>query len=137
MKTWNKPQAKLELFQANEYVAACLTLSCSLPAENGGKAAYDPFRPGDNGNLHRPDHCGAADGFEFILDANGTPVGLSHVKAGSTNNTKPLACQFFTDSSYTVPRDISTIQAGDLIYWTTVNGRTWHHHGTVRSGNHS
>ncbi len=137
MKKWKKPEAKIELFEANEVIAACWSVSCAIPAESGGTQGFDPFKQGDTGNLHRADHCGAADGFTFEFDENGTPTKLVHVKAGSTNNKTPLGCKIYTDSSFTVERPVSTVQAGELIYFTTVNGRTWHHHGTVQSGNHS
>lgn len=138
MKNWKKPEARIEVFEANDVIAACWSINCAIPAESGGVKGYDPFKPGDEGNLHRAEHCGSADGFAFVFDESGTvPKGLLHIKAGSTNNKTALPCTIYTDESFTVVRDISTVQAGELIYFTTVNGRTWHHHGTVQAGNHS
>ena len=139
MKTWTQPRAEVEKFVPNEYVAACWEVHCLVPYEVEG--GYDAFNPGDTQNLHRAEHCGAEDGFVVETDDNGTPTGLYHVKAGSTNNTRDLPCTVYTDSTYTTPRDVSSIQQGETIYFTTVNGRTWHHYGTVgytgSSVNHS
>ena len=141
MKKWEQPKAEVQLFVANEYVAACWSVSCSIPYEEkyatgiSGKG-YDPFKLNDMNNLHQAAHCGAEDAFELELDEAGNPVKLWHVKAGSTNNQHDLECKIYTDSSYKVLRDIRSVSLGETIYFTTVNGRTWHHHGTVQQ-NHS
>lgn len=135
MKTWIQPAAIVEKFVANEYVAACWSVSCQVPYESD--RGWDPFKPGDTGNLHRKDHCGAEDGFEVITDENGNATDLIHVKAGSTNNTISLKTNIYWDESFTSERDISTVTPGETIYFTTVNGgRTWYHHGEVKA-NHS
>ena len=125
---WEKPTAKLEKFVANEYIAGCMNIACDVP----GEGEYDPFDTAhkDRNNLHRAQFCGSASANLISTDDNGIPFALTHTKAGSTGG-RPLACAVFADASYTTPRDISTIQPGDFIYWTTVNGKTWHHHGTV------
>ena len=137
MKKWTQPLAKVEKFEANEYVAACWTVSCSIPAEDPN--GYDPFRIGDTGNLHRAQYCGAADAFVVNVDDNGIPYGLTEIKAGSTGGKRALGSTIYTDGSFTSVRDISTVQIGETIYFATSNGgRTWHHHGTVVSSeNHS
>ena len=82
---------------------------------------------------HRKDHCGAIDSWFVYLDKNGKPYSMLEMKAGSTNNLIPLPAYFYTDETYTEPRDPATIQVGERIYWTTENkGQVWHHTGVTR-----
>ncbi len=135
-KTWKKPEAKLELFQANEVIAACLNLQCLVPTENGG---FDPVHPegssGANNFLHSPNNCGAADGTVVVTDENNNIVSIEHTKKrGSTG-----ACATFADSSFSTPK--STLVEGEMLYWITVSAdgnKSWRHHGVAQlAGNHS
>lgn len=132
MKTWKKPEAKLELFQANEVIAACYNLQCLVPYENGGK---DPANPDNTNNRHTKDHCGAVDGTVLVTDENNNITYIDHVKKGGSTG----ACVVFEDAAYSTPK--TQVAAGDMVYWitTSANGSmSWRHYGTaVLAGNHS
>lgn len=137
MKTWEKPQATVEHFLANEYVAACWSVSCDVPYETD--RGYDPIVTNNTSNLHQKKYCGAEDAFEVVTDEEGNPKELIEIskRAGSTGGTKSLGTVIYEDAAFSIKKDISTVQPGQLIYFTTSNGgRTWYHHGTVRA-NHS
>ena len=58
----------------------------------------------------------------------GHPFRMDEIKSGATGGT--LNTKFYTDNTYTVIKDISTISVGERIYWTTENkGQVWHHTG--------
>lgn len=44
-----------------------------------------------------------------------------------------LVCTIYTNESYKTKRDVSSVQVGETIYWTTTasDGRVWNHRGTV------
>ena len=132
MKTWKKPEAKLEIFQANEVIAACYNLQCLVPYDNAGK---DPANPNNSNNKHTKDHCGAADGTELITNENNEITYIYHGKHGGSNG----ACAVFEDESYSTPK--TKVTAGEMVYWITTNDQgtmSWRHHGTaVLTGNHS
>ena len=136
MKTWTQPVATVQPFEANEYVAACWNVTCSVPAEQGVASAWDPLAPGDGHLTHRSQFCGDPTHYQIILDSNNIPINMVEIQ---TDNLGDLTCTLFTDGSYSTIRDISTVTAGEYIYWTTSSGsRTWHHRGTVQgSSNHS
>ena len=88
MKTWVQPLAIVDKFVANEYVAACWTVSCQVPYENQG---YDPFAPGNTNLLHRPDNCGATDGFTVFTNENNVAYKIVQGKAGGSSRTADLS----------------------------------------------
>ena len=142
---WIQPLAVVQKFVANEYVAACWSVTCKAAYENlveyNGKKdrGYDSFHIGDMNNLHQQSCCGAEDAFELVVDENGNAVELVEVKehTGSTGRTKPLGTVIYSDPEYTQKKDIKDVKVGDTIYFTTSNNnKTWHHYGEVK-GNHS
>ena len=137
MKTWVQPLAIVDKFVANEYVAACWTVSCQVPYENQG---YDPFAPGNTNLLHRPDNCGATDGFTVFTNENNVAYKLVQGKAGGSSRTADLSGNIYSDPEFTKKiDDISSVQIGQTIYIRSQNGnKKWHHHGVVSTGtNHS
>lgn len=77
---------------------------------------------------HRLTYCGDPAHWIIWLDNMGHPFQMDEIKSGSTGGT--LNTKFYTDNTYTVTKDISTISVGERIYWTTENkGQVWHHTG--------
>lgn len=123
-RNWVQPMAVVQKFVANEYIAACWGVKCDS-TEKESASVY-----------HRGEFCGTGDHYQIKLDDNNVPVSMTETK---TDTLGDLPCTIYTDASYTTRRDLSGIQAGDYIYWTTSAGnRTWHHHGSVSGlSNHS
>lgn len=49
-----------------------------------------------------------------------------------TDGLGNLECILYTNSDYNVVGNISNVEVGDTIYWTTTaDGRTWNHMGRV------
>ena len=50
-----------------------------------------------------------------------------------TDGLGTLGCTIYWDENYTRQRDVSTVEVGNTIYWTTSadDGRTWNHMGKV------
>ena len=121
---WVQPEAVVQGFVANEYVAACWGVSCD-------RTDWDAA----NG-LHRAIYCGQPGHYEIALDDNGKPVNMIE---NQTDKMGDLPCTLYTDESYSTTRDVSTVQSGEYIYWTTQYGdQKWLHHGTVSgTTNHS
>ncbi len=122
-------------FVANEYVAACWSVSCHVPYESD--KGYDPIVKNDINNLHRKEFCGAPDAFKIETDSAGNPKELIEIKVGSTNGKKPLGTVIYSDPEFKIQKNISDVKVGETIYFTTKNGRTWYHHGEVKATNHS
>ena len=55
--------------------------------------------------------------------------GVTHDNAHCGNSSN----QVIFDENYSEPRNVSTVQVGNTIYWTTraSDGRNWNHKGTV------
>ena len=128
MITWKKPEARIEMFEANDVIAACYYVQCLVP---GGK----PFGYDSSNNKHEADHCGDVQGSELKTDENDNIVWMFHnKKSGSTG-----ACAIYEDAGYSTPK--TTAKDGEMIYFTTTseNGRTtWRHYGKAAlAGNHS
>ena len=64
------------------------------------------------------------------VDENNNPIKM--IETG-TDGLGDLTCTIFTNEGYDTVRDVSTVQIGNTIYWTTTasDGRTWNHMGTV------
>ena len=122
-RVYEKPMAYEEAFVANEYVAVCWGVACSIDPANG----VDQWR---NGVFHQDSHCGRDTNQHISTDSKGTAVSM--IEDG-TDGLGKLPCTLYTDSSYQKTRDYSNVKTGDYIYWTTQSGnRTWHHQGTVK-----
>ena len=54
-RKWERPQAMVQKFEANEYVAACVTgtIQCAYPGDGNGS----------NGKMVYDDYCGTSDGW--------------------------------------------------------------------------
>ena len=137
-KVWSTPHANLENFEANEYVAACWSVVCTVPMDTtlpSNNKNNDPGRLDAKGLDHRIAYCGQADHYQIFLDDNGVPYKMmeTHVQ-----NSPDLECTP-TLSDYTTPRDFASITQGETLYWTTrIGNNVWQHKGAVTgSSNHS
>lgn len=130
------PVIKEEAFAADEYVAACWSVSCDYG--NTGKEYVEG--PGvSHGMQASGTGCGYANNQWIKIDDNGN---VSMVEE-NTWNQGDLPCRI---TNYNWERDVtldaSIVQKDMNIYWTTHatdgTNRTWHHYGRVRgTNNHS
>lgn len=136
-KMWNTPRTVVQSFEPNEYVAVCWGVACSTGSANDvekkwiiGGPFWDPENNYENGQTHSIDYCGQTS-HQWLVDSDNNNVAESMTEI-NTNGLGNLPCTVYTNDRYTTPRDISTVHAGDYIYWTTTSGnRTWHHQGRV------
>ena len=127
-KTWEVPVIFVQQFEANEYVAACWGVGCNTAEANRIERNLGIYQPGVLD--HSSDHCGLS-GNQVIYDDNNDGTADRMVEVG-TDGLGTLNCTIYTDSSYSTPMDVSSVSAGQTIYWTTSAGnKTWHHVGTV------
>lgn len=127
-KTWAFPLVCVQQFEANEYVAACWVVGCNTAEANRIEKNLGIYQPGVLD--HSSDHCGLS-GNQVIYDDNNDGTADRMVEVG-TDGLGTLNCTIYTDSSYSTPMDVSSVSAGQTIYWTTSAGnKTWHHVGTV------
>lgn len=127
-KTWEVPVILVQQFEANEYVAACWGVGCNTTEANRIESNLGIYQPGVLD--HSSDHCGLS-GNQVIYDDNNDGTADRMVEVG-TDGLGTLNCTIYTDSSYSTPMDVSSVSAGQTIYWTTSAGnKTWHHVGTV------
>lgn len=127
-KTWAFPLVCVQQFEANEYVAACWGVGCNTAEANRIEKNLGIYQPGVLD--HSSDHCGLS-GNQVIYDDNNDGTADRMVEVG-TDGLGTLNCTIYTDSSYSTPMDVSSVQTGQTIYWTTSAGnKTWHHVGTV------
>ena len=127
-KTWAFPLVCVQQFEANEYVAACWGVGCNTAEANRIEKNLGIYQPGVLD--HSSDHCGLS-GNQVIYDDNNDGTADRMVEVG-TDGLGTLNCTIYTDSSYSVPMDVSSVRTGQTIYWTTSAGnKTWHHVGTV------
>ena len=127
-KTWAFPLVCVQQFEANEYVAACWGVGCNTAEANRIERNLGIYQPGVLD--HSSDHCGLS-GNQVIYDDNNDGTADRMVEVG-TDGLGTLNCTIYTDSSYSTPLDVSSVSAGQTIYWTTSAGnKTWHHVGTV------
>lgn len=126
---WEEPKIEVQQFMPNEYVAVCWGVACSVGDANAYEATIH-----NSAQDHRSEYCGTT-GHQWLTDRNndGTPESMSEI---GTDGLGTLACTIYEDGSYRNQRDISTVDVGDYIYWTTSAGygpnrRVWHHQGMV------
>lgn len=137
-RVWKTPHANLEKFVANEYVAACWAVVCTVPNDESFRSngnANDPGRLDAGGQNHRVRFCGNPNHYQIELDDNGVPVRMIETQ---TDKLGDLPCTI-TESDFATVRDITTVKASDYLYWTTSSGSTtWRHEGAVTgTTNHS
>lgn len=134
-QTWVTPRVNIQNFEANEYVAACWGVGCSVDEANVYENENKPIGSWETwyelGCSHAPDHCGNSGNQVIYDDNNGTADRMVEV---GTDGLGTLSCTIYTDGTYSSVRDISSVKAGDEIYWTTAaEDKVWHHVGTVYS----
>ena len=133
-RRWVCPQANVQEFEANEYVAACWGVACDVMGDS--QSGKDPMRPNEKLG-HNKDYCGQLSHQYIMTDENNVPTEMIEIDTKKSLNGK-LPCTIYTDGTYQIVRDIRTVSVGDYIYWTTSKDtRTWSHHGRVVGGNHS
>ena len=139
MKRWVKPRTEVQVFEANEYVAACYSVVCDVNAANdiekGWMIQTGPWwDPGvisnyDAGQTHSATACGALGNY-YVKDNNGDGRFDSMIE--NSSDLGRLTCTIYTGDDYRTQASWSGIATGQTIYWTTVSGdRTWHHQGVV------
>lgn len=128
MKSWVKPVTEVQKFEANEYVAACWGVGCDVKWSNDYEKRQGDY---DNGVTHSSAHCGNSSN-QVIFDDNNDGIADRMIETG-TDGLGNLACRIYWDENYKNPRSVSSVNIGDVIYWTTraADGRTWNHKGTV------
>lgn len=122
--TYVTPQMHEEIFQANEYVAACWYIGCAKAGSD------DYYESGDitHGAQASGTGCGHAQNQAIRVSDTGV-VSMVEVQ---TDRLGDLPCTI-TDSKWNpITLNQSDVETGKTIYWTTTSGnRTWHHYGTV------
>lgn len=128
MREYVTPRMTGETFAANEYIAACWGVRCDVDWAN----KYEQWE-GDYGNgvTHDAAHCGNSSN-QVIFDDNGDNIGDRMIETG-TDGLGDLVCSIFWDEHFRDPRNVNSVEVGDIIFWTTTasDGRTWNHKGTV------
>ena len=130
---WETPRILVQQFEANEYVAACWGVGCSVnEANNYEKTHYFKFPQTwyEIDCSHAEEHCGNS-GNQVIYDDNndGTPDRMTEI---GTDGLGKLSCTIYTDINYTTERTVDSVKVGEKIYWTTSAGnKVWHHVGIV------
>ena len=128
LEKWETPRVTIQEFEPNEYVAACWGVACDVDWSNRYENWQGDY---DNGVTHRGDHCGNSSN-QVIFDDNNDKVGDRMIETG-TDGLGDLVCTIYTDKTYHNVRDVSSVNIGDTIFWTTTasDGRIWNHKGTV------
>lgn len=133
-KTWEHPAIMVQQFEANEYVAACWGVGCTVSWANDYEKTHTNSWGEtwwDFGCSHDSGHCGnSSNQVIFDYDENGT--GDAMIETG-TAGLGDLNCTIYTDDSFSTTRPVSGVSIGETIYWTTAasDGRVWHHMGQV------
>lgn len=128
-KHYVKPIMVGEKFLAYEYVSACWGVACDTYAANRieGKLGNSPL------GGHSERECGRFNQQAIVTNSNNVATGM--VEIGTAYGK--LDCDLYTDDTYTVELDASTVENGDTIYWITVGNfmgkkQIYHHVGTVQ-----
>ena len=130
-KQYVTPMMSEEVFQAEEYVAACWTVAC----ERAGTQYWqeDAARDVSHNRFNGGKGCGYAKN-QVISSAGDGTVKMTEVL---TKGQGDLSCTI-TDSHWnkTTLKE-SDVKIGETVYWTTTatdgTNRVWHHWGTVQS----
>ena len=129
MKRWVRPRTEVQVFEANEYVAACWGVACDVEWSNKYEMTHG--RDYWNGVTHDSAHCGNSSN-QVIFDYDDDGIADQMIETG-TYGLGDLGCTIYWNEKYSNVRNVSTVSVGDTIYWTTTasDGRTWNHKGTV------
>lgn len=127
MREYVAPRMTGETFAANEYIAACWGVACDTDWANWYEQEEGDY---GHGVTHDSAHCGNSSNQVIKVDENNNPIKM--IETG-TDGLGDLTCTIFTNGGYHTVRDVSTVEVGDIIFWTTTasDGRTWNHKGTV------
>lgn len=133
-RRWGTPRAVVEEFEANEYIAVCWQIACTVGAR--GAENYpnpDPHKPQSGvTHSHNSDKtgCGWAHS-QYIVEVGNDEFNVTEYGANI------LPCSLTKDKSWSgLSSTISDVEPGDMIYWTTsLDNRTWYHYGTVGAKN--
>lgn len=125
---WTTPRTVIEEFTPNDYIAACWEVGCECDEAN----EYELIHPNEEDPVsHSWGGCGNSHN-QILIDYgnDGKPDRMIE----RSKYLGSLPCTIYVDGNYSSLKDISTIQPGDYIYWTTsssLNNRVWHHQGKV------
>lgn len=137
-KRWETPQAVVQEFEPNEYVAVCWSVACAVGNANrtnyGGYAGtvhnrnwsyWNNLPPVGNQAWDHTGSCSNSANNQFRVD-NGQ---VSFVSENSSDQGE-LAGRY---TSYIENGSDGVVSDGDIIFWYTQNpdGRRWNHYGTV------
>lgn len=137
MKQWKRPEAVGQMFEPNEYVAACFSLACDIGTQ-GPEKTTAPWNGVPEYNYTHGPHSHAASGETgTCADANANRVitdngGVSKV-VGEQNKDQGWingAIDSWSDND-----GDGIMSAGDTIYWHTFDTyrtRRWNHRGTLQ-----
>lgn len=130
-KKWVAPRVEVQKFEANEYVAACWGVACDIGLANQWEKDHDNYWLG--AIKHQSDGCGLSTS-QYVMDTDSD--GFPDVMKEWSEHGSGLTCEVFTNADYNDKADLSSVKAGDKIFWTTSKvdflvKKTWHHQGTV------
>ena len=133
MREYIRPTMQGEMFAANEYIAACWGVSCSVDAANDVEKGWMLNRREsnyENGQTHDAAHCGMQTN-QWVIDDDGNGTVDRMIETG-TDGLGDLTCTLYTGPDYRWRASFSGVTTGSYIYWTTTSGdRRWHHQGHV------
>ena len=128
-KRYVTPAMMEELFQANEYVAACWTIACAR-GHDGNSVESSGVTHGTTGE---DSGCGYAKN-QVISSAGNGLVKMTEVL---TQQAHDLDCTITDNKWNPINLKESDVKIGETVYWTTSatddSGRVWHHYGQVQS----
>lgn len=132
-KIWTKPMATVEEFAANEYVAACYEIACSIGAEGGNFGKRDTCCGHSHTKKDNGSGCGWAANQNIQVTGSGENAVFSIVEINN-DSYDDLTCYFYDPANPNGPayETITGLEVGDTVYWKTnvgVMGRVvWMHH---------
>ncbi len=127
-RVWNRPEAVVEEFVVNEYVAACWGVACDTAEANSIEDKLTSIANPIGG--HRNQFCGRYTAQYVVTNNENVATGMKELDSPYGD----LGCTLYTDSSFTTKMtedQIASIQPGDTIYWLTVGnwgGAQYYHH---------
>lgn len=134
MKQWKRPEAVGQMFEPNEYVAACFSLACDVGPGPSGASNGEYWNQNEYGN----DITHAAAG------TNGTCADASVNRVITDDGTKVDSVGEFNKDqgwinggfeNWIDTNNNRKVDAGDTIYWYTTNAnqtRRWNHRGILQ-----
>lgn len=138
-KRWKKPNMTLQIFEANEYIAACWAIACDYGIAGGNGDCPDPIHT-DNSNItHAKKDAGTGCGWstnQYIFKNKDGSFSVTEINTDQLGNLNTQLT--FNENYYNLSSKINDVDPGDVIYWTTSAGegwnqRTWYHKGTVEA----